>query len=212
MNFRRRPLFVVPPGAKVPDWAKPRRYTGLGSSQALDRAGFPLPSGAPGSGVDPYNETEVWGGQPGAQVTAPVDLSAPLPLPPPDVTGADGLSVPFGQSKTAWHNPNTFQSVPILASTPTNVPVLSLNLARSALIIQNGSTATAPDVAPILYVGFNSQPIIGFSLGVAVNLIAAFFDIICPRDSIFIAFGPSVNGGSTVVVRGCVVQATYIPT
>ena len=133
-------------------------------------------------------------------------LSSPALAP-----GADGLSIPFGQSFTPWRNPTTLQSVPINAATPTATPVLSTNLQRNMLIVQNGSTATSPDVPPILYIGFNAAPLVGFTLGVAYNLGAILFDIITPRDSIYVLFGPFTNGGGTVVIRGTALQGTYVP-
>ncbi|MGH3574546.1 MAG: hypothetical protein ACRDUW_22440 [Pseudonocardiaceae bacterium] len=171
-----------------------------------------MPLGTPGNPVSPYDEQQVWGGPAGGAVTAPLDPSSPVPLQetPQLAPGADGLSFSFGQSLVPWSNPTTLQSVPLTPATPTNVPVLSMNLRRSLLIIQNGSTAVSPDIPPILYVGFNTQPNIGFSLGIAYNLGAVFFDILCPRDSIYVAFGPESNGGGTVVVRGSVVQGTKI--
>jgi hypothetical protein len=97
-----------------------------------------------------------------------------------------------------------------LATTPQQTPVLSLNMQRNALIIQNNSTATAPDTAPTFYIGFNAQPQIGLNLAVAPG-VGILLDIICPRDSVYVTIGPFVNGGGTVVVQGAIVQGTYAP-
>jgi hypothetical protein len=119
-----------------------------------------------------------------------------------------GISLPFGISIIKWRNPTTMQSVPILGNTPNNTPVLSLNMARNALIIQNNSTATSPDVPPTFYVGFNAQPQVGLSLAV-IPLSGILFDIITPRDSIYVLVAGGV--GVSVVTQGVVVQGTYAP-
>lgn len=184
----------------------------LGTSVDGRGIGYPKADGTPGTLYYPdYNETTVWGtGSENDTVVAPVDPSTPIP----GITGPDevdtGLSIPFGVSVVQWRNPTTFQSVPILASTPQNVPVLSLNMKRNAVVIQNNSTATAPDSAPTFYIGFNAQPQIGLALGVAPG-VGILLDIICPRDSIYLAFGPEINTGGTVVIQGSIVQGTYAP-
>jgi hypothetical protein len=99
--------------------------------------------------------------------------------------------------------------VPIIASTPINVPVLSLNDQRNGLLIQNNSTATSPDVAATFYIGFNAQPQAGLAVAVLPNGGGVLFDIICPRDAIYVlVFG---NTGASSVVQGAVVQGTYSP-
>lgn len=130
----------------------------------------------------------------------------------PSVTGYMPPSSPFGESDRAWTNPTTFASVPINAATNTQVPVLTQNYQRNALIIQNGSLAdsTVGDVAPTLYVNFNAQPQIGSALALPPGVGIAW-DIITPRDSIYIAFGPFSNGGSTVMIQGAVIAGTYSP-
>jgi hypothetical protein len=231
--MRRRPLFTPPPGFQdepVPGLppnvrvlmrhpgvgpAAGRRYTGLGGPSARRGGGghgdnFPDPLGTPGNPVWPYGEqSKIWGET--ETVGAPLDPS--VRVAPPSPGGAagtgDGHTAPFGRSDTQWKNPTTFQTVPILSTTPTATPVLSLNLQRNAVLVQNGSTATAPDTAPILYIGFNAQPIIGFSLAVYPNGGAILLDIISPRDSIYVAFGPFVNGGATAVLRGSITQGTF---
>jgi hypothetical protein len=217
---QRRPVFQAVPGR--PDLKRfigfegdpgtiPRRYQGLGAlsgSQATDRgAGFPGPNGSPPTLV--YDEREVWGtpGGGGSVITTPVDPSVALP-PASDSSAVDpGLSIPFGISIIKWRNPSTFQSVPILSTTPSNVPVLSLNMARNALVIQNNSTATSPDVAPNFYIGFNAQPQVGLSLTLAPGA-GILFDIITPRDAIYVV----ISGASGApVIQGVVVQGTYAP-
>lgn len=182
-----------------------RGLSGLGGSDD-----YPSGTGAPGNNVYPYDESMVWGngGPPG--IVAPASPNAPTVAPVAPAGGYQPISTPYGQSDRLWKNPTSFATVPINADTDITHPVLSLNFQRNALIIQNGSTATAPDVAPTLYVGFNAQPGVGISLGLPPGVGVAW-DIITPRDSIFILFGPDINTGSTVVIAGAVIQGVYSP-
>ena len=226
---QRRPVFAAVPGrpdlkrfigfegdpGTVPRRYTPPRTTGLGALgvSGRDKGEFPLPDGTPGALFYPnYNERFIWGtDNPAGTVTAPLDPSTAIPPPPPGPQTFDpGISLPFGASIIKWRNPTTFQSVPILPSTLGTLPILSLNMQRNALIIQNNSTATAPDVAPTFYIGFNAQPQVGLALAVAPG-VGILLDIICPRDAIYVQQGPSINGGATVVVQGAVVQGTYAP-
>lgn len=178
------------------------------------RRGFgdmPGASGAVGALLPFYSEDSVWnppgianGGGAGtvAQSTAATS--------DPSATGYLPASGPFGESDRAWTNPTTFATVPINAATNTQVPVLTQNYQRNALIIQNGSLATAPDVAPTLYVNFNAQPQVGSALALPPGVGIAW-DVITPRDSIYIAFGPFVNTGNTVMIQGAVIGGTYSP-
>lgn len=172
----------------------------------------PSPSGGPGNPVYPYTEEEVWNDFAGGGVSAPPAMPATVVNPgtataTATATGAT-ISAPFGESDRAWSNPNTFATVPINAATPANIPILSQNAQRSGLILQNNSTATSPDVAPTFYVGFNSQPIAGFAVALAPG-VGFFWDIITPRDSIYILIG--AFSGASVVIAGCAVQSTYAP-
>jgi hypothetical protein len=119
------------------------------------------------------------------------------------------VSVPYGQSQRDWSNPTTYATIPLLAG--ANGTILQLNMKRNSLIIQNTSTATAPDIAPTLYIGFNAQPAVLGSLALPPGLGFYWGAADCPpRDAINVVFGPQVNGGGTVVVSGCVVQGTYV--
>jgi hypothetical protein len=159
-----------------------------------------------------YDEREVWGTDVngvGAPVGAPIDLSSmPPPAQGPQVFDP-GISLPFGVSIIPWRNPTTFQSVPVLATSSIIIPVLSLNMQRNALVIQNNSTATAPDIAPTFWIGFNAQPQVGFALSLAPGA-GLLFDIICPRDAIYVL--PNGAVGASAVTQGVVVQGTYAPT
>ena len=171
----------------------------------------PLPSGAPNLFSPNYGEQQIWGtDNENDTVTAPIDPGTPVDMPDGPQLFDPGISIPFGVSIIPWRNPTTMQSVPINASTPVTTPVLSLNMARNSLVIQNNSTATAPDTTPIFWIGFNAQPQVGLSLGLVAGA-GLLFDIITPRDSIFILIGAFVDGGGTTVVQGVVVQGTYAP-
>jgi hypothetical protein len=212
---RRRPPFPMgpPPGY--------RRFAGLGGN--VHRTNDPVavnPDGTPGSFFDTYSEDQAWGqGQGGGAIsTPPLIGGGPVTGLPFGIT-----TVPFGTilgpdgKPILWKNPTSVASVPIQASTAVNpppiapTPVLSLNYARNLLIIQNNSVApTAGDVAPTLFVAFNAQPQLGFSLGLPPG-VGITFDIICPRDSVFVAWGTFSNAGASVVIQGVVVQGTYSP-
>ena len=226
---QRRPVFATVPGkphlkrfigfegdpgtenAKPPrPWSGGNR-SGLGYLGVADRRGtlYPSRTGTPASLIaDNYEETMIWGTDGNGPVTAPIDPSFPIQPTPGPQEFDPGISIPFGISIIRWRNPTTFQSVPIILSTPTNTPVLSLNMERNALLIQNNSTATSPDVPPTFYIGFNAQPQVGLALAIA-PLAGILFDIITPRDSIFLLQAGGV--GATVVVQGVVVQGTYAP-
>ena len=171
----------------------------------------PSITGAAGALVPMYDENGIWnppgianGGGSGsvaASTAQTADPSATGYLPP---------SGPFGESDRPWTNPTTFATVPINASTNTQVPVLTQNYQRNALIIQNGSLATGSDVAPTLYVNFNAQPQVGSALALPPGVGIAW-DVITPRDSIYIAFGPFINTGNSVMIQGAVITGTYAP-
>jgi hypothetical protein len=186
------------------------RGQGFGSLGTADRhTTFPTPEGTPGNLFQgDYDERDVWGGPAGGSVVTPTDPGVVAPVDVGPQTFDPGLSIPFGVSIIPWRNPTTMQSVPIIAATPANVPVLSLNMERNALIVQNNSTATSPDVAPTFYIGFNSQPQVGFSLAVP-PLSGILFDIITPRDAVYIAIAGGT--GVSVVTQGIVMQGTYAP-
>lgn len=223
----RRPVFGSVPGrpdlkrfigfegdpgtGRRPQQNRPQ-FAGLGAlgGRTADRDGadFPAPDGGPG-GMD-YNERYgVWGTEnPAGTVVAPNDPSIPIaPVQGPQ-SFDPGISLPFGVSLIKWRNPTTFQSVPILASTPSNTPVLSLNMGRNALVIQNNSTATSPDIAPNFYIGFNAQPQAGLALTLA-PLAGILFDIITPRDAIYVLIAGGT--GASQIIQGVVVQGTYAP-
>lgn len=201
-----RPLGPAP---MRPRLATPR-FTGWTRGRFGD---FPTnTSGAQGALIAPYTETDIFNPPPGGTGDPGTTTStSTAPTSDPSQTGYLPTSVPYGQSDRSWTNPTTFATVPINSSTNISVPVLSQNFQRNALIVQNGSTATAVgDVAPTLYVNFNAQPQVGYALALPPGVGVAW-DIITPRDSVYVAFGPFVNTGGSVVIAGCVVQGTYSP-
>jgi len=200
--------FEGDPGTKVQPQRRGGGLGSLGASNASDRGGtdMPNPDGSPGTMF--YDERQVWGTLDNAGVVAPQDPNASIPMASGPQEFDPGISLPFGVSIIAWKNPTTFQSVPILASTPINVPVLSLNMKRNGLVIQNNSTATSPDIPATFWIGFNAQPQIGLALSLAPGA-GLLFDIICPRDSIYIL--PAGATGASAVTQGVVVQGTYAP-
>lgn len=189
----------------------PGTARGLGALGTSDRrTSFPRADGSPGNPFQgDYDERNIWGtSNPSGQVVAPIDPSLSVPPAQGPQVFDPGISLPFGISIIPWRNPTTFQSVPILASTPLNVPVLSLNMARNALLIQNNSTATAPDIAPTFWLGFNAQPQVGLALSLPPGA-GILFDIITPRDALYVTIAGAV--GATAVTQGVVVQGTYAP-
>lgn len=163
----------------------------LGSSQNREQKDYPPPDGTVGDDFFPYNEWGAWG----------EDLVLPVHARHKGTfTNAPGDD---------WVNPVLTNSVPILPGVASNVPVLSCNLKRSLLMVQNNSTATGTDVPPVLYVGFNSPAVVGFSLSLQPK--GGFWQwtaLAVPPDSIFVAWGTST--GVSVVTAGVVVQGLKV--
>lgn len=200
--------FEGDPGTPTAKRSPMRRVglSGLSSSTGRENS-LPARDGSPGPMM--YDERQIWGtDNPMGSVTSPPDPSTPMPAIQGPTQMDPGISIPFGVSIIKWRNPTTMQSVPILPSTPANVPVLSLNMSRNALVIQNNSTATSPDVAPNFYIGFNAQPQQGLALTLA-PLAGILFDIITPRDAIYVLIAG--GSGASQIIQGVVVQGTYAP-
>jgi hypothetical protein len=199
---------------RVPGGVVPMR-SGLGGGSHRSPA-FPLPDGGIAPDVWPYDERNPWWNVgPGGVPSLPPMVGSPPPGLAPGA-GAGGYAptpAPYApadpNSPLKWSNPNTVSIVPILASTPANQPVLSLNYQRTLLVIQNNSTANSPDTTPIFYVNFNAQ-VSSAGLGLALAAgIGIVFDIICPRDSVYVL--QVGGGGASLVVAGVVAQGTYAP-
>lgn len=216
--FRGPPIQLRVRGVSAPGMAPPgqRNMPVMVRDRLAGLSGnFPGPNGGPGSEIWPYGEDGQWGdgSQGGGMVPqTPPQVGAPPPALTPDQQAA--VSVPFGQSARPWTNPTTYAGFPLVQATGVIQNVLTMNPQRNSLIIQNTSTATAPDVAPTLYVGFNNQP--GLSTGaLALPPGLGFYwsaSDCPPRDNIFVVFLGGSNTGGTVVINGCVIQGTYIPS
>lgn len=92
-------------------------------------------------------------------------------------------------------------SVPIGTSTRPDLALVGANEHRSLLIVQNNSTATSPDSAPTFFIGFGTQPNIGFDLALPPG-VGFVLDVRTPSDAIYVGFGPFTNTGGTVVIQG----------
>lgn len=134
-------------------------------------------------------------GNAGGSVADPAAVAAPLPAP----------------TDTGYQNPCTSQTIPINAAAAGS-PILIANKRRSLLILQNNSYGVAPDVGPVLWFAFGRPAVPGECQGLAASTVqfgigeGIVLDYKVPRDSLYIAFGPSVNGGGTVAVLGAVTE------
>lgn len=120
------------------------------------------------------------------------------------------LQAPFGDGSSAWQNPCATHSIPLSANSGGVLAILTQNLKRNLLIVQNNSTATAPDAAPVFYVSFGQLAQIGQGLGLPPG-VGIVLDIICPRDAVYLTIGPSIDTGDSVVVQGVVVEGGLSP-
>lgn len=163
--------------------------------------GLPGPNGGPGSNIWPYSEGSTWG------TTNPGVLANVAPPFVGEPPGPDS-----GEVHSDWINSMTYATVPLNSSNlvfGASTAVLTTNLLRASLIIQNNSTATSPDIAPTIYIGFNSDALVGMSLALVPGL--GFFwsmSDMPPRDTIYVTIGPF---SGAVLIQGCVIQGTYIP-
>lgn len=123
---------------------------------------------------------------------------------------AVAVQAPFGDGGSDWQNPCSAHTIPIAGNSGGVLAVLTQNLKRNLLVIQNNSTATAPDAAPTFYVGFGQIAQVGQGLGLPPG-VGVVFDIVCPRNAVYITIGPQVNTGNTVVVQGAVVEGGLTP-
>jgi hypothetical protein len=115
------------------------------------------------------------------------------------------LQAPFGDGGSAWENPCSAHTIPISANSGGVLAVLTQNLKRNLLVIQNNSTATSPDAAPVFYVGFGQIAQVGQGLGLPPG-VGIVLDIICPRDAVYLTIGPAVNTGGSVITQGVVIE------
>lgn len=92
-------------------------------------------------------------------------------------------------------------------NTVASLAVIPLNAHRCSLLLQNNSTATAPDTAPIMYFGFGAQPVIGSDLQLAPGQ-GIVFDNHCPSDAVYVAVGPFSTGFNSTLVAGIVKEGS----
>lgn len=215
-------VFQVPPGLRVRGMIPGATAPSMNNAPVRVRqhfgnfpGGMPNGDGSPGSPTWPYTENIQYGadgGLPSQQaLTDPVPVGTPPPALSPDQLSM--VSTPNGQSSRPWINPTTYATVPLTQTALNSLyPILQLNYKRNSLIIQNTSTATAPDTAPTLYVNFNTVPQVLGSLALPPGLGFYWGAADCPpRDAIYVVFGPFSNANLTTVISGCVVQGTYAP-
>jgi hypothetical protein len=89
--------------------------------------------------------------------------------------------------------------VPIGRTTVSTAALVGANEQRALLILQNNSTATAPDAAPTMYFGFGTQPTVGYDLALPPG-VGIVLDVRVPSDAIYVAFGPF--SGASVKIQG----------
>jgi hypothetical protein len=100
--------------------------------------------------------------------------------------------------------------IPIDATVNPFQAVLGPNLNRGVLVLQNLSTATlSGDVAPTMYIGFSSPPIIGHSFGLLPG-VGIWLDRAVPVDAIFVGWGGEIDTSSSVIVQGFVGSAAIL--
>lgn len=121
-----------------------------------------------------------------------------------------GLRAPFGDGDSGWQNPCTTHTIPLTAGIDPTQAILTANKKRNLLIIQNNSTATAPDAAPTLFVSFGQLAVVGQAMGLPPG-VGIVLDVVCPRDAVYLVFGPSTNTGGTLKVQGVVVEGALSP-
>lgn len=113
----------------------------------------------------------------------------------------------------AWTNPCTTRTIPIAEDSGGVLALLTMNPSRTMLTIQNNSLiVTAGDEAPTFYVSFGQLAQMGQGLGLPPG-VGLVYDTErgCPRDSVYLTIGPSVNTHGTVIVQGAIVEGAYAP-
>lgn len=135
-------------------------------------------------------------GNAGGSLADPAAVAAPLPTPP----------------ATGYRNPCTSSTIPIVGAA-SGTPILVANERRSLMVLQNNSFATAAgDVPPVLWFAFGRPAVPGQCQGLAAATVAngvgegIVLDVVVPRDSLYVTFGPSINTGGTVQVLGAVTE------
>jgi hypothetical protein len=127
------------------------------------------------------------------------------------------LRAPFGEGNSGWQNPTTTHTVPLgpmsggIAALTTagavgNIAILTSNLNRNILILQNNSNAvTAGDVPPTFFIGFGQNATLGLALALPPG-VGIVLDVVCPRDAIYLSIGAFANAGNSVTIQGVAVE------
>jgi hypothetical protein len=118
-----------------------------------------------------------------------------------------GVMEQVAGSPGGYVNTNRSVTIPIGPGTDSNKALVVANPRRSSLLMQNNSTAIAPDAAPTMYFNFGAQAQVGIGIGLAPG-VGLVLDHEVASDSLYVTFGPSVNTGNTVLVQGAVMENT----
>lgn len=147
-----------------------------------------------------YNDGPGGGGygNAGGSIADPT-VAPPLPAPPPP----------------GYQNPCASSTIPITSvAGSTGSPLLVANPRRNLLILQNNSFAAVPgDTPPVLWFSFGRPAVVGQCQGLAAATVpfgigeGIVLDVVVPRDSLYIAFGPS--SGLSVIILGSVTEGIY---
>jgi len=113
--------------------------------------------------------------------------------------------VPFLPTE-AFNNPDALIASTIPITAQTSGMILAQNSRRRLLIIQNNSTATSPDTAPVIWFNFGQVAIPGRCAGLQPGGGGVLFDRGCPINAVYITVGPSV--GTSPVVQGTVLEGS----
>jgi hypothetical protein len=108
---------------------------------------------------------------------------------------------------SGFQNKNHSMTIPIGPGTKSTQALVTQNLKRVSILMQNNSTAVSPDAAPTMYFNFGAQAQVGIGIGLAPG-VGLVLDQHVQCDSLYVTFGPQVNTGATVVVQGAVLETS----
>lgn len=118
------------------------------------------------------------------------------------------LNKPAPITARTYHNSSKMANTALVNTTlDPNTALATVNAKRGVLVLQNNSTATAPDTAPDLYFGFGMVPVAGYDLKLAPGE-GVIFDVHCPTDAIYCVIGEFSNGFGSVQVAGVVKESS----
>lgn len=125
--------------------------------------------------------------------------------------GAAGAAAAPGAAANRYPWSAFTSRIPVPLALNPNVAVLNASVLRNYMLIQNNSTAIAPDTAPNLLVNLDG-PVDTAQQQQYVNVPPTFglvFDTRVPSNPIFLAWGSFNDGGGTAIV-GAVVWSGYM--